>query len=48
MDPARLYPFAGPDRLRRCPQCATINLIKEEVFSCDCCAADLPAGWNFA
>jgi hypothetical protein len=32
---------------RRCPQCATINLIKEEVFSCDCCAADLPASWNF-
>lgn len=33
---------------RRCPQCAAINLIKEEIFSCDCCAADLPADWNFA
>lgn len=51
MDTGRLYPFVGPDRLRhlrRPPQCAAIHLIKEEIFSCDCCAADLPANWNFA
>jgi hypothetical protein len=31
---------------RRCPKCAGINLIKDGVFACDVCGADLPAGYN--
>jgi hypothetical protein len=46
--------FRGPDRFepafefRRCPACKTINLVREEVFVCSVCDADLPVWWNLA
>jgi hypothetical protein len=33
---------------RRCPACAAINVVKEDVFACAECEADLPAAWNLA
>jgi hypothetical protein len=32
---------------RRCPACGERNLVKELVFVCAICSADLPAEWNF-
>jgi len=32
---------------RRCPSCRAINVIKDAVFECDVCGADLPEIWNF-
>jgi hypothetical protein len=29
------------------PACGQINLIKDAVFQCDDCDAELPATWNF-
>jgi hypothetical protein len=37
-DPAYLF--------RRCPQCGATNLVKDRVFVCAICDADLPAAWN--
>ena len=31
---------------RRCPDCRQLNLIKEDVFVCALCGAELPRAWN--
>jgi hypothetical protein len=31
---------------RRCPQCAELNVVREEFFVCVFCEGDLPAEWN--
>jgi len=31
---------------RRCPRCASINIIKEGVFECGVCSTPLPEEWN--
>ncbi len=33
---------------RRCPSCEQINLVKEQVFECDCCGSSLPQEWNLS
>lgn len=33
---------------RKCRQCHALNVIKENVFVCAMCDADLPADWNMA
>lgn len=33
---------------RKCSHCHALNVIKENVFVCAMCDADLPAGWNLA
>ncbi|MFI1379119.1 hypothetical protein [Embleya sp. NPDC020886] len=44
---------AGPEGFthefvfRRCPDCGERNVVKEGDFVCACCAAELPADWNF-
>jgi hypothetical protein len=40
--------FTTEFTFRRCPECDAVNLVKEEVFLCDLCGADLPADWNVA
>ncbi len=32
---------------RYCEHCKTTNLIKEAIYECAVCGADLPAEWNF-
>ena len=32
---------------RRCDACGERNVVKDDVFSCALCDADLPATWNF-
>lgn len=32
---------------RRCPECATINIVKEDDFECSSCGNGLPRDWNF-
>lgn len=32
---------------RRCPSCRERNLVKDGVFECALCAAELPTEWNF-
>jgi hypothetical protein len=32
---------------RRCPNCQERNLVKDDYFVCDICAAPLPEKWNF-
>jgi hypothetical protein len=39
--------FTSAFDFRRCPACGQINLIKDGVFQCDACDAELPAFWNF-
>jgi hypothetical protein len=39
--------FTAAFQFRRCPACGQINLVKDEVFSCDACDEDLPRAWNF-
>jgi len=31
---------------RRCPLCSQLNLVKDDVFECGVCGADLPTLWN--
>jgi hypothetical protein len=31
---------------RRCPNCGTINIVKDRVFECGVCSALLPEEWN--
>jgi len=38
--------FTPAFEFRRCAQCWTLNVVKDEWFVCDVCAADLPSGWN--
>lgn len=40
--------FTAEFTFRRCPGCATVNLIKEDVYLCAVCDTELPAVWNFA
>ena len=32
---------------RLCPKCNERNIVKDGLFVCDLCGADLPADWNF-
>jgi hypothetical protein len=32
---------------RRCESCGERNIVKEELFECLLCGADLPRAWNF-
>lgn len=32
---------------RRCPTCGERNIVKDGLFTCGSCGADLPANWNF-
>ncbi len=42
------YPgrFTFPCIFRRCPMCSQLNLVKDDVFECAVCGADLPMQWN--
>ncbi|WP_436520083.1 hypothetical protein [Actinoplanes sp. HUAS TT8] len=40
--------FTAEFTFRRCPGCATVNVVKEDVYVCDVCDADLPPMWNLA
>jgi hypothetical protein len=31
---------------RRCPACGNINVVKDDLFECGVCAAELPAAYN--
>ena len=33
-------------QFRRCPDCQQLNIIKENLFVCDVCRAELPLIWN--
>lgn len=45
-------PLAHPDQFtfacvfRRCLRCNQLNIVKDGVFECDVCGADLPSVWN--
>jgi len=39
--------FTTSFEFRRCEQCASINLIKESLYSCDVCGEKLSFSWNF-
>src|SRR5262249_34976537 len=45
--------YQGPDwfepafEFRRCLSCASINVVKNNVFRCSICDAPLPTCWNF-
>lgn len=39
--------FSEAFQFRRCPSCEQTNLIKDEIFVCDTCEAELPRTWNF-
>lgn len=39
--------FTSVFDFRRCTNCKSINLIKEQVFECAICEQDLPLIWNF-
>jgi hypothetical protein len=38
--------FALACVFRRCPACDSLNVVKDGVFECGVCAADLPAAYN--
>ncbi|PXX44188.1 hypothetical protein [Undibacterium pigrum] len=40
--------FSISYEFRRCKNCHSINLVKDNVFQCVLCETDLPAFWNFA
>ena len=39
--------FTNGFEFRRCEQCTSINLIKEDLYSCDVCGEKLSLSWNF-
>jgi hypothetical protein len=39
--------FTAAFQFRRCPACGQTNLVKEGVFVCDACDAELPRAWNY-
>jgi hypothetical protein len=39
--------FTNPVAFRRCPRCAQRNIVRDGVFVCAVCDADLPSSWNF-
>jgi hypothetical protein len=40
--------FSECFEFRRCDQCQSVNLIKDNFFWCDVCNAELSQKWNFA
>lgn len=44
--------YAAPDGFsqeilfRRCPQCGSINIVKDQIFACGVCSTALPEDWN--
>jgi hypothetical protein len=38
--------YAPGFEFRRCERCSAINLIKDQLYECSICGADLPALWN--
>jgi len=42
--------FTHPVTFRRCPAaaCGQLNLVRDEVYACAACGADLPGDWNEA
>jgi hypothetical protein len=38
--------FSHAFHFRRCPQCGSINVIKDGVFECGVCCTPLPQEWN--
>jgi len=38
--------FSRTYEFRRCPNCLSINLIKDNLFRCDVCRSELPHEWN--
>ncbi|WP_203898654.1 hypothetical protein [Virgisporangium aliadipatigenens] len=38
--------FTEPFVFRRCPACGALNVVREEVYVCALCDADLPRRWN--
>jgi hypothetical protein len=40
--------FTEEFTFRRCPECGQRNIVKDAVFFCAVCDAELPASWNFA
>jgi hypothetical protein len=40
--------FTGTFEFRRCGQCGTTNIIKDEVYECSVCDAPLSPQWNFS
>ena len=39
--------FTVSIQFRRCVGCGQRNLVKDEVYSCQSCGAELPRAWNF-
>lgn len=39
--------FSAEMVFRRCPKCASTNIVKDECFACAVCGADLPREWNY-
>lgn len=38
--------FTQPIVFRACPTCHTINIVRDDDFTCAACGADLPGHWN--
>jgi hypothetical protein len=38
--------FSQELTFRRCPSCASINIVKDGDFECGACGASLPEKWN--
>jgi hypothetical protein len=38
--------FSQAFEFRRCPQCGSINIVKDGVFECGACSTPLPEEWN--
>jgi hypothetical protein len=39
--------YTSAYEFRRCPACGQTNLVKDGMFICEVCSADLPTEWNF-
>ena len=39
--------FSAACVCRRCPKCASTNIVKDEWFECAVCGAELPCEWNY-
>jgi hypothetical protein len=39
--------FTNPVVFRRCPECGERNIVRDGMFACALCDADLPPQWNF-
>lgn len=38
--------FSKAFQFRRCTSCRNINIIKDDLFECDVCGAEIPRVWN--